>query len=113
MTNHCAVLGVEAALVLAVKAKNMDIVEAAYECRIADFQLVLQHAPEKVNEQDKVLLLLHTRTLLIMAVAQHEYTALHKAACKNSVKVAEDLVAANANVDIKANVRAGCSWLGC
>ena len=58
----CSVLGVEAALLAsAAKAKNMDIVKAAQESRIADVKLVLQHAPERVNDQDKVLLLLHTR----------------------------------------------------
>ena len=97
---------------MAAKAKNMDIVKAAEEGRIADVKLVLQHAPERVNDQDRVLLLLHTHTLLIMAVAQYGYTALHKAACNNSLEVAEVLVAANANVDIKDRVRAGCSWLG-
>merc|ERR1712153_98380 len=91
----CSVLGVEAAL-LAAKAKNMDIVKAAEEGRIADVQLVLQHAPEKVNDQDKHFKL------------QHGFTALHMAAETNSTQVAEVLVAANANVDIRSNVRAGC-----
>ena len=45
-------------------------------------------------------------------VGQGGFTALHWAAYKNSLEVAEVLVAANANVDIKNNVRAGCSWLG-
>ena len=45
-------------------------------------------------------------------VVQAEWTALHRAACNNSLEVAEVLVAANANVDIVNNVRAGCSWLG-
>jgi len=81
----CSVLGVEA-LLLVAKAKNMDIVKAAEEGRIADVQLVLQHAPEKVNDQTK-----------------SGFTALHWAACKNSLEVAEVLVAANANVDIKTN----------
>ena len=39
-------------------------------------------------------------------------TALHWAAWNNSLEVAEVLVAANANADIKNKVRAGCSWLG-
>ena len=48
-----------------------------------------------------------------MAVAQYNgYTALHYAAWNNSHELAEVLVAANANVDIKNTVRAGCSWLG-
>ena len=76
---------------------------------LADVKLVLQHAPEKVNDQDYVLLLLHTHTLLIMVVAQLGRTALHVAALKNSLEVAEVLVAANANVDIMNEVRAGCS----
>ena len=108
----CSVLGVEAALASVAKAKNMDIVKAAQESRIADVKLVLQHAPEKVNDQDGVLLLLHTHTLLIMAVAQYGNTALHGAADYNSLEVAKVLVAANANVDIKTNVRASCSWRG-
>jgi hypothetical protein len=107
----CSVLGVEAVL-LATKAKNMDIIEAAYEGRIADVKLVLQHAPERVNDQNSVLLLLHTHTLLIMAVGQYGNTALHQAAAKNSLEVAEVLVAAKANADIKNGVRAGCSWRG-
>jgi ankyrin repeat protein len=44
-------------------------------------------------------------------VGQYGNTALHWAALKNSLEVAEVLVAANANVDIKNMVRAGCSWL--
>ena len=98
------------------KELNEDIAEstakffkAAKEGRIADVKLVLQHAPERVNEQNRVLLLLHTRTLLIMAVGQYAETALHEAAAYNSLEVAEVLVAANANVDIKTKVRAGCS----
>merc|ERR1712086_311386 len=79
----CSVLGVEAAL-LAAKIKNMDIVQAAKEGRIADVKFVLQHAPEKVNDQDK-----------------YESTALYHAAQNNSLEVAEVLVAANANVDVK------------
>ena len=48
----CSVLGVGAA-----KAKNMDIVKAAEEGRIVDVQMVLQYAPEKVDDQNSVLLL--------------------------------------------------------
>merc|ERR1712086_1222713 len=80
----CSVLGVEAAL--AAIAKNMDIVQAAYEGRIVDVKFVLQHAPEKVNDKD----------------ADGD-TALHWAAIMNSLEVAEVLVAANANVDILDN----------
>ena len=101
----CSVLGVEAALT--TRAKDMDIVQAAKEGRIADVQFVLQHAPEKVNAKDKVLLLLRTHTLLIMVVGQNGFTALHWAAQKNRVEVAEVLVAANANVGAKSKVRAG------
>jgi len=82
----CSVLGVEAALALTTRAKNMDIVQAAKEGQIADVKFVLQHAPEKVNDKDK-----------------DGYTALHWAAQKNSLEVAEVLVAANANVDIVNN----------
>jgi hypothetical protein len=92
-----------------IRAKNIDIIEAADEGRIADVKLVLQHAPERVNNQDSVLLLLHTHTLLIMAVAQDGATALHYATVNNSLEVAKALVAAKANVDIKTNVRASCS----
>ena len=48
----------------------------------------------------------------VVLVGQRGETALHKAADKNSPEVAEVLLAANANVDIVNNVRAGCSWLG-
>ena len=106
----CSVLGVEAAL--ATKAKNINIVTAAMMGQYADVQFVLQHAPEKVNDQDKVLLLLHAHTLLIVIVAQYGDTALHKAAYNNSPELAEVLLAANANVDIVNKVRAGCSWRG-
>merc|ERR1712086_1087964 len=83
----CSVLGVEAALLASVaKANNMDIVKAAAEGRIADVNFVLQHAPEKVNDQNK-----------------KGSTALHQAAFKNSTQVAEVLVAANANVDVKTD----------
>ena len=47
----------------------------------------------------------------VVLVGQNGYTALHKAAWDNWLEVAEVLVAANANLDIKTNVRAGCSWL--
>ena len=87
----CSVLGVEA--LLTARAKNMDIVKAAKESRIADVKFVLQHTPEKVNDKDWVLLLLHTHTLLNMVVGQYGYTALHIAADKNSPEVAEVLVA--------------------
>ena len=106
----CSVRGVKAAL-LATRAKIMDILEAAWEGRIADVQFVLQHAPERVNDQSTVLLLLHTHMLLIMVVAQAGWTALHYAAWKKSLEVAEVLVAANANIDIVDRVIASCSWL--
>merc|ERR1712086_496809 len=74
------------------RAKNMDIVKAANEGRIADVKLVLQHAPEKVNDQNR-----------------YGDTALHKAAWNSAtshnqstwIEIAEVLLAANANVDIK------------
>ena len=44
-------------------------------------------------------------------VGQSGHTALLLTARNNSLEVVEVLVAANANVDIKDNVRAGCSWL--
>merc|ERR1712166_1106678 len=72
----CSVLGVEAALLASVaRAKNMDIVQAADEGRIADVKLVLQHTPERVNDQN-----------------ESGWTALHRAAMKNSLGVAEVLV---------------------
>merc|ERR1712028_314924 len=48
----CSVLGVETAL-LANKINNMDIVKAALHRWIADVKFVLQHAPERVNDQDE------------------------------------------------------------
>ena len=45
----------------------------------------------------------------VVLVGQYGYTALHYAALNNALEVAEVLVAANANVDIKDRVRAGCS----
>ena len=65
-----------------------------------------------MNDQNSVLLLLHTRTLLIMAVRQWGETALYKAAYNNLTDLAEVLLAANAAVDIMNKVRACCSWLG-
>merc|ERR1712166_1508415 len=115
----CSVLGVEA--VLAAKAKNMDIVAPARLDRrwIADIQFVLQHAPEKVNDQDELGRTalyraayknsLEVVEVLLAANANVEIknnygiTALRQAAWKNSLEVAEVLVAANANVDIKNN----------
>ena len=47
-------LGVDAALASVAKVKHIDIVQGAREGRIADVQFVLQHAPEKVNDQDSV-----------------------------------------------------------
>ena len=49
----------------------------------------------------------------VVLVGQYGETALYKAARHNSFQVAEVLVAANANADIKDRVRASCSWLGC
>jgi len=84
----CSVLGVEAALLAsAARAKNMDIVQAAEKGRIADVKFVLQHAPERVNDQGK-----------------YGWTALHFTADNNSLEVAEVLVAANANIDIRSNI---------
>ena len=40
------------------EAKHIGIVKAAQEGWVADVQLVLQHAPERVNEQNRLLLLL-------------------------------------------------------
>ena len=56
--------------------------------------------------------MLSTDSLSVVLVAQNGRTALHVAAQNNSLEVAEVLVAANANADIKDDVRAGCSWLG-
>ena len=49
----------------------------------------------------------------VVLVAQYGRTALHQTAWNNSLEVAEVLVAANANLEIKDVVRAGCSWRGC
>merc|ERR1712166_880906 len=64
-----------------------DIVQAAMDGRIDIVKLVLQHTPEKVNDQDN-----------------HGFTALHFAAWISSLELAEVLLAANANVDIKNNM---------
>jgi len=53
-----------------------------------------------------------TDCVSVVLVVQSGWTALHMAAKRNFLEVAEVLVAANANVDIKDNVRVGCSWLG-
>ena len=45
----------------------------------------------------------------VVLVGQERSTALHRVAWDNWLEVAEVLVAANANMDIKNNVRAGCS----
>ena len=57
-------------------------------------------------------MVLVTDRLSVVLVVQAGWTALHMAAYDNFLEVAEVLVAANANVDIKNKVRAGCSWLG-
>ena len=48
----------------------------------------------------------------VVLVGQSGETALYKAARHNSVNVAEVLMAANVNVDIRDKVRAGCNWSG-
>merc|ERR1711865_152654 len=79
----CSVLGVEAALLATVAiAKNMNITEAAYKGQFADVKFVIQHAPEKVDDQPE---------------GSGGRTVLHHAAIKNSLEVAEVLLAANAN----------------
>ena len=55
--------------------------------------------------------MLSTDCVSVVLVGQNGSTALHLAAWNNSLEVAEVLVAANANEDIKNKVRAGCSWL--
>ena len=47
--------------------------------------------------------------VFVVLVGQYGFTAVHEAALGNSLEVAKVLVAANANMDIKNNVRAGCS----
>merc|ERR1711865_875474 len=66
------------------EAKAVNIITAVKENRLADVQLVCQYAPEKLNEEDKSGL-----------------SALHYAALKNSLAVAELLVQAKADVDAK------------
>ena len=56
--------------------------------------------------------MLVTECVSVVLVAQAGETALHMAAGNNSFEVAEVVLAANANVDIRNNVRACCSWLG-
>jgi len=84
----CSVLGVEERLEAKAeaKAKAVNIVTAAEENRLADVQLVCQHAPEKVNDKD-----------------EFGFSALHKAAAYNSLAVAELLVQAKADVNVKDN----------
>ena len=48
--------------------------------------------------------MLVTDCVSVVLVGQQGNTALHRAAYSNSLEVAEVLVAANANVDIKDNV---------
>ena len=56
--------------------------------------------------------MLITDSVFVVLVGKFGNTALHEAAENNSVEVDEVLVAAKANVDIRNDVRAGCSWLG-
>ena len=50
--------------------------------------------------------MLGTDCVSVVLVGQRGYTALHKAAMKNSLEVAKVLLAAKANIVIKTNVRA-------
>ena len=57
-------------------------------------------------------MVLVTDRVSVVLVGQSGSTALYFTAYNNSLEVAKVLVAANANVDVKTDVRAGCSWLG-
>ena len=57
-------------------------------------------------------LVLITDCVSVVLLGQHGNTALYLAAWSNSLEVAEVLVAANSNANIKNAVRAGCSWIG-
>ena len=51
----CHVLGVEAVLAgYAIKANTMDIVEAAFDRRWEDMQIICKYAPEKVSDKGRV-----------------------------------------------------------
>merc|ERR1712153_28482 len=82
----CSVLGVEERLEAKAeaKAKAVNIITAVKKNRLADVQLVCQHAPEKLNDKD-----------------ERGDSALHKAAYNNSLAVAELLVQAKADVHAK------------
>ena len=69
---------------------------------------ICESAPEKVDNKNSVLLLLQIDTLLIIAVGQTGFTALHIAAKDNRWELVELLLAAKAEVDAKSKVGAGC-----
>merc|ERR1712086_448126 len=79
----CSVLGVEERLEAKAEAKAVNIITAVTENRLADVQLVCQYASEKLNDKD-----------------EDGFSALHYAADKNSLAVAELLV--QAKVDVHA-----------
>ena len=54
--SQCSVLGVEAVIIQKhiVKARQVDIVEASQQGRVAEVQLVCQYLPKNVNHTSKV-----------------------------------------------------------
>ena len=58
----CSVLGLD--VLLSSKAKTVDIIGAARQNQVAQVRFVCQHAPEKVNDTNRVMLLVHTLRLL-------------------------------------------------
>ena len=64
----CSVLGVEERLEAKAEAKAVNIITAVKENRLADVQLVCQHAPEKLKDKDEVLFLVVTHLVLILIV---------------------------------------------
>ena len=91
-----------------VKTHGVDIVAAAKSGNMEKIQLVCDHAPERVDDTDSVLM--PARTCMILSVlwscaSQSGYTALHLAAAKDLVEMADLLLRAKATVDSKTNVR--------
>ena len=81
-------------------------------------RLPCEYAPNRVNEKDQVLLLKAYSMLCLVwsTVCWHKQggsnTALHLAASKNSLDIAELLLSAGSAVDAEGNVSIHWAWLG-